>query len=53
MTTFKYQITWHSFWVKPQVFVTNSLEDVKVLKEEGVNSQYKVEIEEGEFDLYN
>ena len=49
--TFKYQVTWFSFWVKPQVFVTNSMDDVKTLKEEGVNQQYKVEVEEGEFTL--
>jgi hypothetical protein len=53
MTTFKYQITWFSFWCKPQVFVTNDIETVKELKFEGVNSQYKVEVEEGEFDIYN
>jgi len=53
MTTFKYQVTWFSFWVNPQVFVTNSLEDVKVLKEEGINNQYKVQVLEGDFDIYN
>ena len=53
MTTFKYQVTWFSFWVSPQVFVTNSLEDVKVLKEEGINNQYKVQVLEGDFDIYN
>lgn len=51
MHTFKYQVTWFSFWVSPQVFVTNSEDDVKVLKYEGTNQQYKVEIEEGEFTL--
>jgi len=53
MNTFKYQVTWFSFWVKPQVFVTNNLEDVKVLKEEGINNQYKVQVLEGDFDIYN
>ena len=53
MTTFKYQVTWFSFWVNPQVFVTNNLEDVKVLKEEGINNQYKVQVLEGDFDIYN
>jgi hypothetical protein len=51
MHTFKYQVTWLSFWVAPQVFVTNSEDDVKTLKDEGRNQQYKVEIEEGEFTL--
>jgi hypothetical protein len=49
MNQFKYQVTWFSFWVKPQIFFTNNLEDVKELKYEGINSQYKVEIEEGDF----
>lgn len=53
MKHFKYQVTWLSFFEKPQVFVTNSKDDVKILKEEGRNLQYKVEVEEGFFNIYN
>lgn len=49
--TFKYQVTWLSFFQRPEVFLTNSTEDVKTLTEEGRNQQFKVEIEEGEFTL--
>jgi hypothetical protein len=51
MKTFKYQVTWLSFFQRPEIFVTNSEDDVKTLKEEGRNQQFKVEIEEGEFTL--
>jgi hypothetical protein len=49
--TFKYQVTWLSFFQRPEIFVTNNEDDVKTLKEEGRNQQFKVEIEEGEFTL--
>ena len=49
---FKYQVTWFSNWTKPQVFVTDDLDDVKTLKEEGVNQQYRVQVLEGGFDIY-
>ena len=51
MTTFKYQVTWSSFFRTPEIFLTNSKEDVKTLKEEGKNQQFLVEVEEGEFTL--
>jgi hypothetical protein len=49
MTTFKYQITWHSLFQEPQVFITNNIDTMKMLKFEGKNQQYKVESEEGIF----
>lgn len=53
MRHFKYQITWSSFFEKPQVFVTDSEEDVKVLREEGRNLQYQVQVEEGFFNIFD
>ena len=53
MKTFKYLVKFHSFWHKPDEFIVNTIEEVNQLKEEGINQQYKVSIEEGNFYIKN
>tara|TARA_R110000744_G_scaffold362912_1_gene471071 strand:- start:51 stop:209 length:159 start_codon:yes stop_codon:yes gene_type:complete len=49
MRTFKYQVTWHSFFKSPDVFIVDTDEEVELLKREGKAQQYKVTVEEGNF----
>ena len=51
MKHFKYLVTFHSFWTRPEEYIVNTIEEVKELKYEGINQQYKVTIEEGDFIL--
>lgn len=51
MKHFKYLVTFHSFWVKPEDYLVNTIEEVNELKHEGINQQYKVTVQEGDFIL--
>jgi hypothetical protein len=51
MRTFKYQVTWHSVFKNPDVFIVNTNEEVELLKREGREQQYLVTVEEGNFTL--
>lgn len=51
MKNFKYLVTFHSFWVRPEEYLVNTIEEVKELKYEGINQQYKVTVQEGDFTL--
>ncbi len=51
MKFFNYQVTWLSFWVKPQVFLVNTKQDVDHLIFHGKDQQYKVKVEKGKFTL--
>ena len=52
MQVFKYHVTLHSFFQKPESFIVNE-KDLKDLKEYAKENQYKAIIEEGEYILKN
>ncbi len=51
MRIFKHQVTWHSVFKSPDVFIVNTDEEVELLKREGREQQYLVTVEEGNFTL--
>ena len=51
MRIFKYQVTWHSVFKSPDIFLVDTLEEVEHLKYYGKDQQYLVTVEEGNFTL--
>tara|TARA_Y100001963_G_C6753538_1_gene435499 strand:- start:1117 stop:1257 length:141 start_codon:yes stop_codon:yes gene_type:complete len=41
-----YKIIYYSAWVSPQIFFTNSINELDEIVFEGRQAQYKVEVEE-------
>ena len=50
MKVFKYHVTLHSFFQKPESFIVDD-DDLKDLKQYAMDNQYKATIEEGEYIL--
>jgi len=48
---FKHKVTWLSAWIKPEVFLVNTQEDVDHLIFHGKEQQFTVEVEDGQFQL--
>jgi hypothetical protein len=53
MRTFKYKITLHSFFQKPEDYIINNLDDLQDLKDYASQNQYKITIQEGEYCIKN
>ena len=53
MKTFKYKITLHSFFQKPEDYIINNLDDLRDLKDYASQNQYKITIQEGEYFIKN
>ena len=53
MQPFKYKVTLHSFWQKPEDYIINDDDDLQDLKDYASQNQYKITIQEGEYFIKN